>query len=153
MNPVRMTQDNILLELEPLETSTPGGIVHPGFVYEKNRSGEVKIKRDPRLRKGVRFGRVLAAGPGHFPGCRACGGQRCTFIPTEVRVGDRVVVDALAGQDYSLDVTAPRHHKRAQQFQALSDRVGEFRVVREGEIHGVDTDALPDTVREPRAGE
>lgn len=111
--------DNVILELEPLEATTKSGI---------------HIVDTSRKHKGHRTARVLASGPGYMsiPTYRSAS----HLIPNETRAGDRVVVDALAGQDYSLDFNAPRHNK-SPEFQELFGRGGEFRIVREAEILAV----------------
>lgn len=124
--PVRMLQDNVLIRLDPPENVSRGGVHLP----------------ENRQRPGGRESRtatVLAVGPGYYQGCRECG---CTsvFVRTELKPGDRVVVDALAGQDYVLDVSVPRHNKGAD-FLRLLDERGEFRIAREGEILAVIDDA------------
>jgi hypothetical protein len=58
------------------------------------------------------------------------------FVANEVQPGDRVIVDALAGQNYALDLSVPRHNKSTQ-FQELFGERGEFRIVREQEILAV----------------
>lgn len=130
--------DNVLLELEPLPTQTTGGLHIPDMG-----------KKDARRKAtAVRWARVLAVGPGHQPGCKKCGDRRRVFIPTELRPGQRVLVDALAGQDYSWDIVPTRAHAKAQNFEAVGDHRGELRVVREDECIAVDEDAQPDTVRD-----
>jgi hypothetical protein len=62
-------------------------------------------------------------------------------VPNTVKVGDRVIVDALAGQNYALDLSVPRHNK-TQEFQELFGDRGEFRIVREEEILGVLVDEV-----------
>lgn len=109
----RAYADNVILRFVPRETMALGGLIHlPQQVTES--------------RTGTREAEVLAVGPGHWT--RA--GKWC---PTEVAVGQRVLVDALAGQNYDLDLTVPRHNKPAE----WGDERGEFRVVREDEILGV----------------
>jgi co-chaperonin GroES (HSP10) len=111
----RAYADNVVLEFEPRETQTASGltVVHSGK----------KGARDHRT------ARVVASGPGYT---RRSG----VFIANEVQPGDRVVVDALAGQDYAMDLSVPRHNKSAE-FQDLFGDRGEFRIVREEEILGV----------------
>ncbi len=132
-------QDNVLIELEPLPEKSAGGVYIPDMG-----------KKDSRRRNtAVRFARVLAVGPGHRPGCRHCGGQRQAFIPTELRTGDRVLVDAQAGQNYDFDISAPRHHAKAMNFDGVAGYRGELRIVREAEVIGVCEDELPETLRDP----
>ena len=118
----RAYADNVVLAFEPRDTETKSGIalVHSG----KNGARE------------HRTARVVASGPGYWH--RFGTSQRSTrvFIPNEVKQGDRVIVDALAGQDYRMDLSIPRHNKD-QQFQELFGERGEFRIVREEEILGV----------------
>lgn len=117
---IRPLQDNVLLRLLPAPTRTASGV-------------ELLRMKGPTA-KEHREAEVLAVGPGHYPGCAKCGGERGTFIPTSVRVGQRVVVDALCGQNWTaLDVSVPRHNERAD-VGAIDGERGEFRVVREAEI-------------------
>lgn len=113
---IRCYADNVVLVMEPLPTETASGlaIVH---------------NRSPGARES-RTARVLASGPGYHRKC--CGG----FVPNEVREGDRVIVDALAGQNFAFDLNAPRQNKSAEFQELVGDR-GEFRIVREEEILGI----------------
>ncbi len=141
----RMLQDNVLLRLEERETASPGGILHPGFAYKTSANDPTAKKdRDPRIKStGVRWAQIVAIGPGHYEGCKKCGCERKTFIPTTLRVGDRVLVGELSGHDYSLDVKGLRQRDRTEVF-------GELRVVREGEVMLVEReeDECPDTVKD-----
>jgi len=105
--------DNVILVLEPQPTQTASGlsIVH---------------NRSPGAREH-RTAKVLASGPGYKRGC--CG----AFVENQVKPGDRVIVDALAGQNFAFDLTAPRQNKSAE-FQELVGERGEFRIVRHDEI-------------------
>lgn len=116
-----MLQDNILIVLEPLETMTASG-----FHVVRMEQGA----RDHRVAK------VLAVGPGHWTGCRQCGTAKTHFIPTELKPGDRVIVDALAGQNYDMDLSVPRHNK-SPEFQEMCGESGAFRVIRESEALGI----------------
>ncbi len=164
----RMLQDNVLLRLEERETASPGGILHPGFAYKTSANDPTAKKdRDPRIKStGVRWARVVAVGSGHYEGCKKCGCERKAFIPTTLRVGDRVLVGELSGHDYSLDVKGLRQRDRTEKFDQLDEETGELRVVREGEVmlldeqHRADwalcdklNEALhaPDTIRDPHA--
>jgi len=111
---IRATQDNVIIRFIPEASETKGGLFLP-----QNR------KRDKR---GVRQAEVIAVGPGYY---RDSGHGR--FIPTTVKVGEIVLVDELAGQDYSLDINVPRQNKHAD----WADASGDFRIVREEEIHAV----------------
>lgn len=119
---IRPLADNVVVRMEdpPKETASGIHIVH-------NRKAGAREHRTAV---------VLAVGPGHYDGCKACGGVRSHFTPTTVKVGDRVVLDAMAGQNYDLDVSVTRRNL-APQFQELLGERGEFRIVREGEIHAV----------------
>jgi co-chaperonin GroES (HSP10) len=115
---LRMYADNVLVELEPLETMSPSGLLH---IPQKTDRGA----------RGSRFGRVLASGPGYYRQRKAgaLGTQDGTFIPNETKPGDRVVLDAQAGDAYAGELSVPRHNA-AESFGAL-------RIVRESEIHCV----------------
>jgi co-chaperonin GroES (HSP10) len=124
----RAYADNVVIQIEPRETQTESGLtlVHGG----KNGARE------------HRTARVVASGPGYYrskPG-GANGTERGVFVPNEVKPGMRVIVDALAGQDYALDLSVPRHNKSAE-FQELFGDKGEFRIVREEEILAVIEDS------------
>ncbi len=148
----RMLQDNVLLRLEERETASPGGIIHPGFTYKTSANDPTAKKdRDPRIKAtGVRWARVLATGPGHYEGCKKCGCERKTFIPTTLRVGDRVLVGELSGHDYSLDVKGLRQRDRTEKFDQLDEETGELRIIRESEAMLIDREdeACPDTVKD-----
>lgn len=105
--------DNVVIVLEPQQTETASGIV---MVHT----------RGPGARES-RTARVIASGPGYHRRC--CGG----FVPNEIKEGDRVIVDAMAGQNFAFDLNAPRQNKSAE-FQELVGERGEFRIVREEEI-------------------
>lgn len=116
---LRPYADNVILVLEPEPTKTQSGLAM------------VRL-RGPGARYS-RTARVVSSGPGYWDE------RRLRFIPNEVRAGERVVVDALAGQNYDLDLTAPRHNKPTE-FQELCGEKGEFRIVREQEILAVIAD-------------
>ena len=119
---IRAYHDNVIIRLEPRETETKSGIAMV-------RSGK------PGAR-GYRTAIVVAVGPGHYTGCRSCGGERGAFIPTDVQVGQRVIVDELAGQNYDMDLTVTRSNK-SPEFDAIGDERGHFRIIREAEIVAV----------------
>ena len=111
--------DNVFIELEPLPEMSEGGLLH---LPQQSWLGA----------RGSRTAKVIASGPGHY--LQKAGGARGTlertaFVPTEVKPGDRVVVDALAGTVYDGDLSAPRHNQATQ--------YGSLRVVREQEILAV----------------
>lgn len=110
--------DNLLIVLEPLETQTKSGIA--------------LVRSSGPGAKEHRTARVIASGPGHKRPC--CG----TFVPNETKPGDRVIVDALAGdrQHFAWDLTAPRHNK-IPGFDELFGERAEYRVIREDEVLAV----------------
>ena len=112
---LRAYADNVVLAFEPRETQTASGLA---LVH-----GAKTGARDHRI------ARVVASGPGYHK-------PSGLFVPNEVKTGDRVIVDALAGQNYQMDLSVPRHNK-SQEFQELFGDRGEFRIVREEEILGV----------------
>jgi co-chaperonin GroES (HSP10) len=119
----RAYADNVVLQFEPRPEQTASGLalVHSG----KNGARE------------HRTAVVKSSGPGYWQLFKGAGGAiRRVFVPNTVKVGDRVIVDALAGQDYAMDLSVPRHNK-SQEFQELFGARGEFRIVREEEILGV----------------
>lgn len=119
----RMLQDNVLLWLYPTQRQTRGGIVIPDSV---------------RLRKRHRVGLVCAAGPGfHVPRRDVDGVYSSTFIATTLKVGDNVVIAWNGGNNFAWDVSAIRHHERAQDFAIIGDMEGEFRIIREQEAHAI----------------
>jgi co-chaperonin GroES (HSP10) len=111
---IRCYADNCLIELEPLETVSASGLA---LVHT----------RAPGAREH-RFARVIASGPGYYTRLGA-------LVPNTVQPGDRVVVDALAGDrmKYDWDISAPRQNKQPELDHLLGER-GAFRVVREQEI-------------------
>ena len=111
----RAYQDNVIIVLDPLETETASGLA---LVHN----------RRPGARE-QRTARVLASGPGYFTKLGA-------LVPNTVKAGDRVMVDAVAGQNYDMDLTVPRHNK-SPGFDGLFGDRGEFRIVREQEILAV----------------
>lgn len=123
---IRPYADNVLLEFEAPPAQTASGLHIP----------QTKAKRGEH-----RIARVVSVGPGHYRrtnmgeahSSQGLADAHYVFVPTEVKAGERVIVDAFAGQDYSLDVDVPRHNKGAD----FGDDVREFRIVREDEILGV----------------
>jgi co-chaperonin GroES (HSP10) len=102
--------DNVVLTLEPIETTTASGIA--------------LVPHKPKHRTA----RVVFSGAGFWTRLNA-------FIPNESEPGQRVIVDALAGQNYDLDLTIPRHNKLSE-FEELFGEKGEFRIVRQDDILG-----------------
>ncbi len=120
MSSVRMYQDNVLLVFEPEEKMTKSGILTPDV--------------GPKI-KGTKTAKVLASGPGYYgkPNWKFPQGF---FHANEVKEGDRVLVDRLAGQDYVLDISVPRHNKPTN-LGEIAGLKGEFRIVRHDEILAV----------------
>jgi len=119
----RAYQDNVVVQLEPLETQTAGGLHLP--------------QRTERGAMGMRFARVMASGPGHYAQRRGGAGSTMemprSFVANETRPGDRVILPALSGSNFEMDISIPRHNK-SEDFAELFDAKGEFRIVREAEI-------------------
>lgn len=130
---IRLTQDLVLVQLEPMDQTTPSGIA---LIRDKKTA----IK-EPRI------GKVLARGRGYWMGCKNCSVD-VRFVPNTLEPGDRVLLPFLAGEDWSLDRMAPRQMKPGVQWeesyrdsgqsQLIGDlRLTTLRLVREGEILGV----------------
>jgi co-chaperonin GroES (HSP10) len=119
---LRVIQDNVLVLLEPKPTETVSGI-------------QLVHMKGPGAREH-RTAKVIAVGPGHHPGCKACGGVKPTFIPTTLKPGDRIVVDALCGNKWNMDVSSVRQNERTDFDSMLGER-GDWRVIREGEALAV----------------
>lgn len=117
-----MLEDNILVVLEPEPTETASGIA-------------IVHTRAPGA-KEHRVARVLAVGPGHYPGCKSCGGQRSTFVPTSLVAGDRILVTATCGAKWDFDVSSVRQNEHPEFDSILGER-GNFRVIREAEALAV----------------
>jgi len=126
--------DNVVLVLEP-EVTQIGSL----FVAPKQNA------------RGSRTARVVASGPGYHKE-PSYGNPHGVFIPNETRPGDRVLIDALAGQNYSLDLSVPRHNKD-QAFKDLLGEKGEFRIVRESEILALVDDDVVDAGVVPHASD
>lgn len=62
-------------------------------------------------------------------------------MPNSVEEGARVLIAATAGQDYTLDLSCPRHNKPAE-FEDFCGIKGQFRIIREEEILAVIDDDL-----------
>ena len=120
---MRPYADNVLLRIEPPASETASGIA---LVHS----------RAPGAREH-RTAVVLASGPGFKRPC--CG----VFVPNEVKPGDRVVVDALAGDKlkYDFDVSAPRQNQIPELSELAGER-GQFRVVRHEEILAIIEDGV-----------
>jgi co-chaperonin GroES (HSP10) len=118
---VRPYADNVWIELEPVATVSPGGL----FIPQQSRAGA----------RGSRFARVLASGKGYYRQVNdfANGTRDQAFIPNETKEGDRVLVDAMAGQAWDGEMSMPRHNKGGD--------FGDRRVVREAEILAIVTES------------
>lgn len=111
---MRPFMDNVLLKLEPVPTMTSSGLHLP----QQSRQGA----------RGSRFARVIASGPGHYRqrNAGARGTQPSVFVPNETKEGDRVLVDAMAGQAWEAEMSMPRHN--------VGGDFGDTRICREDEI-------------------
>lgn len=111
---IRCYSDNVLLKLEPLSTVSASGLA---LVHT----------RAPGAREH-RYAKVLASGPGYFTRLGA-------LVPNTVKEGDRVIVDALAGDrvKWDFDLSAPRQNAMPEMDHLLGER-GAYRCVREQEI-------------------
>lgn len=135
----RPLADNVLIVLDPEPTETKSGLA-------------IVRQRGPGAR-GSRTARVVASGPGYF-GRPTYLNPEGLFHPNELKPGDRVLVDSLAGNNWDLDVSAPRNNgedTRLPYFAALGitgERV-EARVIRESEALAVLSDeaVIGDTVQ------
>lgn len=123
---IRMLSDNVLIRLDPPPSETASGIA---LVH--TRAPGAKEHREAV---------VYAVGPGHYPGCKSCGGAKPVFIPTTLVAGDRVIVDAVAGNRWDLDVSALRQNEKAD-FDSLLGERADWRVIREEEALCVVTEA------------
>lgn len=114
---VNCYSDNVLLRLEPQAKQTASGL------HMVRTSG-------PGAREH-RTAVVVASGPGYHTRLGA-------LVPNDVAEGDRVLVDALAGDKvkWDWDLSAPRQNEMGDWSELLGER-GEFRIVRCQEILGV----------------
>ncbi len=123
----RPLADNVLIILEPEPTET--------------RSGLAMVRTKGPGARGSRTARVIASGPGYF-GRSTYLEPAGVFHPNELKPGDRILVDALAGNTWDWDVSAPRNNgvdTSLPYFAGLSltgERV-EARVIRESEALAV----------------
>lgn len=104
---IRAYQDNVILRMAP----------------QASMSTVIEIRdRKAKHRKA----RVLVSGVGYVT-------KNGALIENTVREGQEVVVDALAGQNYDLDVTLPRYNKGAT-FDELFGQEGDYRICRHDEL-------------------
>jgi hypothetical protein len=140
---MRCYQDNVLLELDPVETVSAGGIHLVQTCTACSGAGWVRDKQGNKNRcmrcggggvagkqsMGHRLATVLESGPGyHLQKPGKCGSTLETgaFVPNQTKPGMRVVVDALAGNVWDGSISRPRHNQGTD--------FGERRIVREAEI-------------------
>jgi len=119
---IRPVADNVVVELLPAEQVTRDGIVIP----DTARKPEISVIR----------ARVVASGPGHYRSkSTGCGGRASVgqLVPNETKPGDLVIIDRMAGQNYDWDLSAPRRNGDV----SWNDHSGEFRIVREEQIHAI----------------
>lgn len=142
---MRAYQDNVLIALEPEQTLSPGGIhlVHScsgckgaGYIIRGRDRIQCMTCRGSgvgKKAKDSRWAKVIASGPGYRMqrAAGARGSQDGPFVPNETKPGDRVLVDALAGDEWDDSLTTPRHNGKDGDF-------GELRWVRESEILAVE---------------
>jgi chaperonin GroES len=114
---IRFLDDNALIKLEPLT---------------ENR-GHITIIRN-RQNLEMRWARVVAVGPGHRTEPTFLSPQG-VFIPMELQAGMMVLVDAVAGHDYKLDLSVPRQNTNTDFPEMFGER-GEYRVIRGDEALG-----------------
>ena len=134
--------DNVLLELDPIETVSAGGIhlvqtctACSGQGWINNQGNKNRCMRcggggvAGKQAMGHRMATVIASGPGYYlPKPAGCGGtvETRAFVPNQTQPGQRVIVDALAGNVWDGSLSAPRHNQGSDW--------GERRIVRESEI-------------------
>lgn len=130
-----MLSDNVLVAFESLEEKSAGGVILPAFEYVTGGKHHGEKQSRHTL---SRWATVLSVGPGHSPGCKKCGNVRKTFIPTELKPGQRVLVPANTGEDYAMDISAPRHHTEEHKFSSFEGfENAEMRIIREGQVLAV----------------
>lgn len=129
----RPLADNVLIVLEPEPSETKGGVA-------------IVRQRGPGARHS-RTARVVASGPG-YRGRSTYLNPEGLFHPNELKPGDRVLVDALAGNNWDFDVgEAPRNNGADTRIPFLAARglVGEkveARIIREAEALAVLEDGV-----------
>lgn len=104
---IRAHQDNVILRMAPAPMLS-----------------EVIVLQDRKAKH--RKAKVLVSGAGYVT-------RNGVLIENEVKQGDEVLVDALAGQNYELDLTVSRQNK-GQEFDSIFGQEGDYRVVRQDEV-------------------
>jgi co-chaperonin GroES (HSP10) len=105
-------QDNVLIRLLPRPEKTASGIHTP----------HMKPANVTEHREAV----VIASGPGYFT-------RLGKLVPNTVQPGQRVIVEAKAGDVYHGALSVPRFNK-ASEFEEVDGMRGELRIIREQEI-------------------
>lgn len=124
----RPTKDNVLIILEPEPAETRSGLA-------------IVRTRGPSARHS-RTARVIASGPGYY-GRSTYLNPTGLFYPNELKPGDRVLVDSLAGNNWDWDVgDTPRNNgaDTAVPWLAAVALLGEkveARIIRESEALAV----------------
>jgi co-chaperonin GroES (HSP10) len=105
-------QDNVLIRLLPRPEKTESGIYTP----------HLKNPKVSEHREAI----VIASGPGYYTRLGA-------LVPNTVQPGQRVIVEAKAGDVYHGALSVPRFNK-ASEFEEVDGMRGELRIIREQEI-------------------
>ena len=119
----RPLADNVLIVLEPEPAETSSGLA-------------IVRTRGPGA-KHSRTARVVASGPGYL-GRTTYMHPGGLFHPNELKPGDRILVDALAGNNWDWDISAPRNNgvdttvPFFDSRRLMGDKV-EARIIREAE--------------------
>ena len=111
----RLLQDHVILRFPDLPKLSPGGIA----LEAKRYYGHAETGAVPR------DATVVAVGPGawQYVGGDGKRKRREVFHPTTLRVGDRVLIDAM--------------HTQGGLYDEWDGERGDFRMVREGDVMGV----------------
>lgn len=109
---IKAYADNVVIRMIPRPEKTASGIYTPH-------------KGDPRVTEH-REAVVIASGPGYFT-------RLGKLVPNTVQPGQRVIVEAKAGDVYHGALSVPRFNK-ASEFEEVDGMRGELRIIREQEI-------------------
>lgn len=128
----RPLADNVLIVLEPEITETRSGIA-----MVRQRSAGARFSRTAR---------VLESGKGYH-GRPSYLHPEGFFHPNTLKPGDRILVDALAGNNWDMDVSAPRNNGAdtripERQGLRLTGEKSEVRVIREAEALAILEDGV-----------